>query len=187
MDINDLDDDGKLYRRYSNKKVNAKKEGINFYLTFDEFKQLMRNGGYKSSNLGFTGDNIVLARFKDSGDYTIDNCRFTTHKENIKEKNISSKSRMASSRNITEFNKKRKGTHLTSEQLERYHNTDYYKRRQKQKMEHEAEKRAKMNPSYMGERNSQFGTFWITNGVDNRRWKEKYGEIPIGYYRGRVV
>ena len=74
-----LDDDGKLHQKYSNKRVNAKKENIEFNLSFDEYKELMARGGYKSSDLGFTGNNIVLARYEDNGGYTIDNCRFITH------------------------------------------------------------------------------------------------------------
>lgn len=34
-----------------------------------------------------------------------------------------------------------------------------------------------------GETNSQFGTFWITDGKVNRKTKS---EIPKGWYRGRV-
>jgi group I intron endonuclease len=36
----------------------------------------------------------------------------------------------------------------------------------------------------MGEKNSQFGTYWITNGIDNKKVKNDF-EIPIGWYKGR--
>ena len=39
----------------------------------------------------------------------------------------------------------------------------------------------------MGKNNSQFGTFWITNGENNKKWKDEYGDIPVGYKRGRVM
>ena len=54
-----LDDDGKLYQKYINKRVNAKKENIEFNLSFEEYKLLMIKGGYKSSDLGFTGKNTI--------------------------------------------------------------------------------------------------------------------------------
>lgn len=128
-----LDDDGKLYQKYLNKGINAKKENIDFDLSFEEYKTLMVQGGYKSSDLGFTGKNIVLARYEDKGGYTIDNCRFITHLENIKERKITDKARASSSYNMTKYNKSRKGKKFTKEQLEKYHNSEYYKKRQEQK------------------------------------------------------
>jgi hypothetical protein len=37
-----------------------------------------------------------------------------------------------------------------------------------------------------GETNTQFGTMWITNGVDNKKIK-KDDEIPFGWKKGRVM
>lgn len=187
LNFENLDDDGKLYRKYYNKKINASKENIGFYLTFDEYKQLMIEGGFKSSDLGFTGNNIVLARYEDNGDYTIDNCRFVTQLENVQEKKITEKSRIASANNITKLNKSRKGKKMSLEQLKKYHESDYYKKRQEQKRIHEKEKDEKKNPSYTKEHNSQYNTFWITNGVDNKKWKKEFGELPENYYKGRTI
>lgn len=187
LNFENLDDDGKLYRKYYNKKVNALKENIGFYLTFDEYRQLMIEGGFKSSDLGFTGNNIVLARYGDNGDYTIDNCRFITQLENVREKKITEKSRITSANNITKLNKSRKGKKMSPEQLKKYHESDYYKRRQEQKKIHEKEKDEKKNPSYTKEHNSQYNTFWITNGVNNKKWKEEFGELPENYYKGRTI
>ena len=82
-----LDDDGKLNRRWINKRVNARKEGVECKLTFDEYCTLVKEAGLVSSQLGFTGENYVLARYNDSGDYEVGNCRFITQKENSDEKN----------------------------------------------------------------------------------------------------
>ena len=38
-----------------------------------------------------------------------------------------------------------------------------------------------------GKNNSQYGTFWITDGVINKKWKLDYGDIPIGFQKGRVM
>lgn len=187
LNFENLNDDGKLYRKYYNKKINALKENIGFYLTFDEYRQLMIEGGFKSSDLGFTGNNIVLARYGDNGDYTIDNCRFITQLENVREKKITEKSRITSANNITKLNKSRKGKKMSPEQLKKYHESDYYKRRQEQKRIHEKEKDEKKNPSYTKEHNSQYNTFWITNGIDNKKWKEEFGELPENYYKGRTI
>jgi hypothetical protein len=37
-----------------------------------------------------------------------------------------------------------------------------------------------------GVRNSQFGTFWITNGNENKKIKKEVDIIPDGWYKGRV-
>lgn len=187
-----LDDDGKLYQKYLNKKVNANKENIPFHLTFEEFAKLVEDGGYVSSDLGFTGKNIVLARYNDKGGYILGNCRFIPHVENIREKYISDKMKKTSSKNISEYNTKIKNNDIyAKEQLkkfrEKYYKSEYYKKRIKQKEEHRKILETVMNKSYMGKNNSQFGTFWITNGENNKKWKNEYGDIPVGYKRGRVM
>ena len=83
----ELDDDGKLIQRWRNKCTNAKKEGIECKLTFDEYCTLVKEAGLVSSQLGFTGEKYVLGRYNDEGDYTLENCRFITQKENSDEKN----------------------------------------------------------------------------------------------------
>lgn len=82
-----LDDDGKLKDKWKNKRVNAANEGIEFNLRFDEYLELVAEAGLKSSQLGFTGEGYVLARYNDKGGYTKGNCRFITQKENSDEKN----------------------------------------------------------------------------------------------------
>ena len=39
----------------------------------------------------------------------------------------------------------------------------------------------------MGINNSQFGSYWITNGNTNIKWSDNKGNIPNNYYRGRVI
>ena len=82
----DVDDDGKIQQRYCNKRVNADKEGIGFELSFEEYCTLVKEAGLKSSQLGFTGDKYVLARYNDTGPYKYGNCRFITQQENYNEK-----------------------------------------------------------------------------------------------------
>ena len=45
--------------------------------------------------------------------------------------------------------------------------------------------RKKKSDAQSGMKNSQFGTMWITNGIENKKIK-KYLTIPEGWYKGRV-
>jgi hypothetical protein len=36
-----------------------------------------------------------------------------------------------------------------------------------------------------GSKNSQFGTMWITNGIENKKIKKDLDNIPEGWYKGR--
>ena len=45
----------------------------------------------------------------------------------------------------------------------------------------------KMCDKCKGKSNSQYGTFWITDGCINKKWRQDKGEIPDGFYKGRVV
>lgn len=99
-----LDDDKKLKRRYINKRVNAAKENIGFHLTFEDYAHLVKEAGLVSSQLGFTGEGYVLARYDDTGDYEVSNCRFITQKENADEKKASIAARNASFNNIQKYN-----------------------------------------------------------------------------------
>lgn len=83
----DIDDDGKIKRRWLNKSINALKEGIDFSLSFEEFCILVKSAGLVSSELGFSGGKkFVLARYGDAGGYVYGNCRFITQSENALEK-----------------------------------------------------------------------------------------------------
>lgn len=86
-----LDDDGKLYQKWLNKRNNAKAEGIKFYLTYEDYCFLVEEAYLKSSDLGFSGNKFVLARIKDKGPYKLGNCRFITQKENLRERKPLSK------------------------------------------------------------------------------------------------
>lgn len=37
-----------------------------------------------------------------------------------------------------------------------------------------------------GNGNSQFGSYWITNGVNNLKWRDEKGSLPCGYHKGRI-
>ncbi len=41
--------------------------------------------------------------------------------------------------------------------------------------------------SQKGERNSQYGTYWITNYNSEKKWSNDLGPIPQNYVRGRIT
>ncbi len=172
----DVDDDGKLHQKYLNKKINARYEGIDFNLTYDEFAQLVRDANLISSNLGYTRDNYVLARYGDSGGYEVGNCRFITQLENAHERKLTSKmieNSKKSARAMSEHNKRDPDFgRKISEGLAK---SDRYQQLKQIKHESYLRYRANLDPRKSGKNNSQYGTFWITNGTTNKKWKHELG------------
>lgn len=185
-----LDDDGKLMSRYRNKIHNARKENIKCLLTLYEYCMLLKMSGLKSSNLGFKGDKYVLARYNDTGNYEWGNCRFITHKENMHEQKISEKLKLLHKK----FNLKGLEAikNISKEDLsirikKGLQNSEKMKQiREEQKRKKEIKESLK-DKRYSGIHNSQYGTFWITNGYENRKWKYTKGPLPEGFYKGRVT
>lgn len=57
-----------------------------------------------------------------------------------------------------------------------------------QKIRKEAAYRRKQkHKSYSGPRGSQYGTFWITDGTVNKKWRDDYGKLPRTFHPGRTV
>lgn len=111
--------DQKLKRKYINKRVNAKKEGIDFDLSLEDFIKLLDEANISYNDIGNRG--YHLARKNDIGPYKIGNCNFITYKENLAQKKISlptEKSREASRKNIQKALEKLKN--LTKEDREIY-------------------------------------------------------------------
>lgn len=56
---------------------------------------------------------------------------------------------------------------------------------------HSSETKKRMSISHQGKhvgvKNSQFGTYWITNGIENKKVRKDIDFIPQGWYKGRVV
>lgn len=51
---------------------------------------------------------------------------------------------------------------------------------------HSEESKAKMRDSHIGNSNSQYGTMWITNGIENKKIM-KDDHIPEGWNKGRKI
>lgn len=180
-----LDDDGKLKQRYYNKRVNARKEGFECKLSFDEYCSLVEAAGLKSSDLGYSGKKYVLARFGDHGDYVLGNCRFILQSENAAERKISDKAREASRHNVVSmqcFSSKERSQFVRASAKWQASCA----RRRATKVLRQAEKQACKDPRYSGEHNSSFGSHWITNGISNTKWRPADGPIPDWYRLGRM-
>lgn len=187
----DLNDDGKLKQKYVNKKTNAIKENLICELSFYEYCLLIKKAGLKSSDIGFSGNNYVLARYNDSGNYTYGNCRFITNKENIAERKTSEKQIEASKKNIKvaqqKYNNMTKEEKILHSQKikDGIKNSAKVKKIREKQNQIKEEKESKKDKRYCGEHNSHFGTMWITNGVINKIIK-KEETIPDGWNKGRV-
>lgn len=145
-----IDDDGKLRKKYNNKKTHSKNT-VGFNLTLKEYCQLVIDAGLVSSQIGFSGDKYVLGRYGDTGSYEIGNCKFITQSENNKERKTTEKMSNAwisIAKHMTEQNK---------------NNPEFGKK---------VSEGIKRNGGFYGEKNSQYKTFWITNGGDSMKWKK---------------
>jgi len=92
---------------------------------------------------------------------------------------------------VNEINKKYK-LRLTKEQRRKaisdgIRNSEYFIQKRKEYAEIAAARYEALHPSYKGKRNSQYGSFWITDGEVNKKWREEFGKIPRGYKRGRIM
>jgi len=185
----ELNDDGRLFAKWKMKCCNAEKEGLHCNLTFHEFCLLVKDANLVSSQLGFSGDMYVLARYEDKGDYTFNNCRFITQKENSDEKVITEKVRESGRRNVQKMiEHNRNDPNFGKKISERLRNSDYYKEKCRLSAEKEANRRSRLDPRWSGEHNSQLGTHWITNGFENKKWHpDKELEIPEGWRLGRIM
>lgn len=178
----ELDDDGKLFTRWVLKKSNAKIAGVRCLLTFHEYCLLVKEAGLKSSDLGYSGNKYDLARIGDAGDYIYGRCRFITHQENSRERKVSDKARESARESA------RKHWDKVKEAPSLNHLINSPGMKAYQEARHEAA--LKKEKEYLANRdihNSQFGTFWITNGIENKKWKDEKGDIPQGFYKGRVL
>lgn len=73
--------------KWSVLRNNAKKRGCNCNLTFSDYLELANAAGLVSPNqIGKSSSQYNMARFGDTGDYTIGNCRFLTKVENLHER-----------------------------------------------------------------------------------------------------
>lgn len=153
-----LDDDGKLRQKILNKRVNADKIGLAYKMSVSELLDELEFAGIKSSD--WCVGKFSLSRFKDEGDYIVGNCRFLLQGDNAKErKDYIGPRHCLSWEEYTLWKQK-----LASERRVEYEKTAHQ--------------------SYLGNKNSQFGTRWITNGVESRKIKSSE-EIPSGWTRGR--
>lgn len=178
-----LDDDGKLRRKYSNKKIDARKERCVCYLSFEQYCLLMERAGIVSSQIGPSG--YHLARYGDVGDYTINSCRFVPAAVNLREKKVSGRQRAASGRNASAAREAARRPDAIANYRSAMVNVSAKRRSDAQRRREEYEGRA--HPSYLNENNSQHGSFWITDGNANMKWRDEYGPIPEGCRRGRTV
>lgn len=74
-----------LKQAYDRKRHNAKRRGIDFNLSFDEYSTLLSRAGITVDQIGQKHDQYCLGRFGDVGDYSLHNCRFITVAENNRE------------------------------------------------------------------------------------------------------
>lgn len=174
-----VNNDNKLYSRWLNKRNNAQKEGIKCLLTYEEYAYLVYEAGLKSSQLGFSGENYVLARYNDSGDYFLGNCRFISQLENAHEKKFQGYTKEAREKGLKKLKELFQDEKFREEQSIRIiigqhkhdmnFNLDQYLLDREEKKKYRYTPKENGDPRYMGVHNSSFGYYWITNGITSKK------------------
>jgi hypothetical protein len=80
------EDVGLWYKKYHGHKYHAMQRGLKSFLTFKNYMvKVVEAGLSRPDQIGARGEQYQLGRIGDTGDYTIDNCRFITSRQNILE------------------------------------------------------------------------------------------------------
>ena len=83
------------YRKYQSHRSNAKRRGIEFDLTYDEWLEIW---GQKLEDRGRLSGQYGMLRTRDEGGYTVGNVRIGTPKENQQEAAVAKKVKSAQTR-----------------------------------------------------------------------------------------
>lgn len=87
----------------------------------------------------------------------------------------------------THEKRRKNGSYATENNI--FKNTGFQQEMNSRSLSDEAREKRKLtmaaNSHSKGEKNSQFGSMWITNDIENKKVK-KDSEIPSGYRRGRI-
>jgi hypothetical protein len=164
----DVNDNGRLRRKWLDKRKNAKKNGNAFLLSFEEYADLLREAGIVSSTVGPSG--YHLARYGDKGPYAIGNCRFVPYIVNARERVVDGG---AVSRGLIAYYATHPGSFTG--------------------ISHKDSTKALIGAancvSQAGARNSQFGRAWITDGKVNKKidTSELSFYLDAGWRRGRTL
>lgn len=188
MSKNTTSHESVLLRKYNAKKLNAKYRKIPFTLTLKQYSGLLKYAGITANDIGRS--KYHLSRKNDTGGYTYGNCKFKPYLENLLEKRISDKSRKASSRNIRKAHEKQRQSSL-EDISNAIKASPKFKLHIAKRKEEAIKRRADFVKSArqlsLGYKNSQFGTFWITDGSINHKWSSAKGKILKGFRRGRSI
>jgi hypothetical protein len=170
-------------------KNSVKKHGKDAHrkeiLEFFENRELLRNREMELVNEELLNDpmcmNIALGG---EGGFPAECIEGEYHKKISSQGGKSTADRLKKDPELLEKHK-----NLSSERLKKLHKLGKFKYDTFKGKKHSDESKDKMSKSSkgkgIGEKNSQFGTIWITNGKNNKKIK-KYSDIPDGWYRGRV-
>lgn len=183
-----------LSKKYKTKIYNCKSKKLGLFISEIDYAILVYIAGISLHDIGRHSSTLYnLARLNDEGPYARGNCRFIPFKENKAEQNISLEAKELGRVKTIEARLRIKNEnpdlyktwYLKS--AESFKKSEYVSRRKKQAKEHRSIFEANSKKPYLlNENNPQYGSFWITNGTTSKKWRPEFGEIPDGFYKGRI-
>lgn len=87
-----------LKRKYDTQKKGAKQRGVEFDLTFDEWKDIWDGKFHKRGN---ASDQLMMLRTRDEGGYSVGNVRLGSPKENVQEQAVAQKVKTSQNWNMS--------------------------------------------------------------------------------------
>lgn len=170
-------------------KNSVKKHGKDVHrkeiLEFFESRDLLRQREIELVNEELLKDSMCMnIALGGEGGFPLECIEGEYHKKISSKGGKSTSDRLKNDSELFEKHKK-----LSSERLKKLHKLGGFRYDTFKGKKHTEESKNKMRESSKGmgtgEKNSQFGTIWITNGKNNRKIKKDLS-IPDGWYKGRI-
>lgn len=186
-----------MRKRYNTKRINDSNRfdfngnKINFLLSFDEYLNIFLP--YKEDHRlylnGNDPDRLCLCRVGDLGNYVIGNVYVDTKSNNNRFQqyvNPINKDKLSQWMIKNPEEMKIRALKANEASVEKNPHGTFGGRNHSISSINLMKQKHKINNHQKGEANSQYGSYWITNGIMSIKWNDSKGEWPKGYRKGRV-
>jgi hypothetical protein len=162
-----------ILRENSRNRVDRNGNSVKMLLSYDEFKFLWEP--FRNDPRCFPpihSQSLALCRFDDLGNYEIGNVRIDTFSNNSKEMIFRQTSDPIKFQRLHDLALR---SQLSAVEASKSINSRKKRKEKFKEIEHQK-----------GCKNSQYGSYWLTDGTENLKWNDSKGNWPEFFHRGRV-